>query len=259
MVYWEIIRKSYYRNLQYRLAHLINNFASAIFGFVFISIWAGVLEGKEMTSTYDAKTMGYYISFNQSALWVTTFLTAGLGIQISVRSGAVSLDLMRPVNYFLYVISQELGRVFYNFLFRSIPVALVLGVMAGFYLPKHPLTYFWALLSLLLAVYLGLLLFYLTGASSFWTTEIRWAHYITLSLIFGLGGQMLPVELMPGFLGKITPFLPFAGVIYYPTMMYLERLTPQMILVQAAWAVLLTLLCLLVTSKARRKVEVQGG
>lgn len=259
MVYWEIIRKSYSRNLQYRLAHLVNNFASAIFGFVFIAIWAGVLEGKEMASAYDAKTMSHYISFNQSVLWITTFLTAGLGIQISVRSGAVSLDLMRPVNYFLYVISQELGRIFYNFFYRSIPVGLVLGIMAGFYLPKHPLTFFWTLLSLLLAVYLGLLLFYLTGASSFWTTEIRWAHYITLSLIFGLGGQMLPVELMPGFLGKMTPYLPFAGVIYYPTMIFLEKLSPQMIMVQAGWAVVLTAICLFVTKMARRKVEIQGG
>jgi ABC-2 type transport system permease protein len=43
MVYWRIVRSSYRRNLQYRLSHLVNNLASAIFGLVYIAIWAGVL------------------------------------------------------------------------------------------------------------------------------------------------------------------------------------------------------------------------
>ena len=57
MVYWRIIRKSYRRNLQYRLSHLINNLASSIFGLVFIAIWAGVLKGKEVHGPYDLQTM----------------------------------------------------------------------------------------------------------------------------------------------------------------------------------------------------------
>lgn len=221
MVYWQIIRKSYRRNLQYRLSHLINNVSSSIFGLVFISIWTGVLEGRE-GSPYSIETMAHYIAVCQCVLWVSTFLTVGLGIQVGVRSGAVSLDLMRPVNYFVYVISHELGKVAYNAIYRSIPIAIVMGLAVGFSFPAHLVTCFWAVLSLLLAIYLGLLLFYLTGISSFWTTEIRWAHYILISLIFGLGGQMIPAHLLPGLLGEIAPYLPFAGVLYYPVMICLE-------------------------------------
>jgi ABC-2 type transport system permease protein len=259
VVYWEIIRKSYRRNLQYRLAHLVNNVASAVFGFIFISIWLGVLEGREAVSPYQAKTMTSYLTIVQCILSLTTFLTVGLGIQVGVRSGAVSVDLVRPVNYFLYVLSHELGRILYNVFHRSLPTGLIISAAVGFVFPHHPFTYVWAILSLLLAVYLGLALNYLVGISAFWTTEIRWAHYILLTLVMGLGGQAIPVDLLPGVLGMIAPYLPFAGVLYYPAMVYLEKAAPQAIAFQALWAVALTFACLWLTAKARRKMEIQGG
>ncbi|WP_238550990.1 ABC-2 family transporter protein [Brevibacillus thermoruber] len=172
-----------------------------------------MLAGKEASSPYDIRTMAAYISLCQCVLWVSVFLSPGLGIQTGVRSSAVSLDLIRPINYMLYVLSHELGRIAYNACFRSVPIGLVLGIAVGFRLPTHPAVWLWTALSLCLAVYLGLLLFYLVGITSFWTTEIRWAHYILMSLVLGIGGQMIPVDLLPGVLGEIAPYLPFAGVL----------------------------------------------
>lgn len=211
MVYWRIVRSSYRRNLQYRLSHLVNNLASAIFGLIYIAIWAGGLAGKEASSPYDIRTMAAYISLCQGVLWMSVFLSPGLGIQTGVRSGTVSLDLIRPINYMLHVLSHELGRIAYNACFRSVPIGLVLGIAVGFRLPAHPAVWLWTALSLCLAVYLGLLLFYLVGLTSFWTTEIRWAHYILMSLVLGIGRQMIPVDLLPSVLGEIAPYLPFAG------------------------------------------------
>lgn len=259
MVYWRIIRKSYRRNLQYRLSHLINNLASSVFGLVFIAIWAGVLQGKQVHGSYDIKTMGYYIAICQSVLWVTTFLSPGLHVQIGVRSGAVSLDFIKPVHYLWYVLSQEFGRIVYNACYRSVPIALLLGLAVGYYFPANLLTYLWFALSLFLGAYVGLLLFYLAGLTSFWTTEIRWVHYILLSLIFGCGGQMIPLDLLPGMMGKATPYLPFSCMIYYPVMTYLELSGPKGILIQASWALVLTGAALLTTGLARRKLEIQGG
>ncbi|NTU29070.1 ABC transporter permease [Brevibacillus sp. HB1.1] len=259
MVYWRIIRKSYRRNLQYRLSHVINNVASSIFGLVFIAIWTGVFSGKQVYGPYDVKTMGYYIAICQSVLWMTTFMSPGLNVQIAVRSGAVSLDMIKPVHYLWYMLSQEFGRLLYNACYRSVPIGLLLGLAVGFFFPSDPFTYFWFILSLLLGTYVGMLLFYLAGISSFWTTEIRWVHLILLSLIFGLGGQMIPIDLMPGMIGEVAPYLPFSAMIYYPVMTLLELAPPYGMLVQAGWALVLTAVALLVTNMARRKLEIQGG
>lgn len=259
MVYWRIIRKSYRRNLQYRLSHLINNLASSIFGLVFIAIWAGVLKGKEVHGPYDLQTMGQYIAVCQSVLWMTTFLSPGLAIPVGVRSGAVSLDLIKPVHYLWYMLSQEFGRILYNALYRSLPIALLLSLAVGFHFPSSFSVFLLFALSLLLGTYVGLLLFYLTGLASFWTTEIRWVHYILLSLVFGLGGQMIPSDLLPGVMGNIAPYLPFSCMIYYPVMTFLQLAGPEAIIIQGSWALVLTGIALAVTTLARRKVEIQGG
>ncbi|MGN7470286.1 ABC transporter permease [Brevibacillus sp. SAFN-007a] len=259
MVYWRLIRKSYRRNLQYRLSHLVNNLASSVFGLVFIAIWMGVLRGKEVPGPYDAATMAHYIAMCQSVLWVTTFLSPGLHVQLGVRSGAVSLDMLKPVHYLWYTLSQEFGRLLYNACYRSLPIGLLLGLAVGFSVPSHPLAYLQFLLSLLLAAYIAMLLFYLVGISAFWTTEVRWLHLVLLSLLFGLGGQMIPVDLLPGSLGEVAPLLPFAAVIFYPVMNWLELAPAYGIAVQAFWAAVLTVIALWVTGRARRKLEIQGG
>ena len=190
---------------------------------------------------------------------MTTFLSPGLAIPVGVRSGAVSLDLIKPVHYLWYMLSQECGRILYNACYRSLPIALLLSLAVGFRFPSSFYTCLLFVLSLLLGTFIGLLLFYLAGLASFWTTEIRWVHYILLSLVFGLGGQMIPLDLLPGVMGNIAPYLPFSCMIYYPVMTFLELAGPEALIVQGSWALVLTGIALAVTSLARRKVEIQGG
>lgn len=259
MVYWILLQKSFMRNMQYKVAHLINNAASAIFGFVFIAIWVGVLQGKEHESPYSALDMTYYIAAVQCILWLSGFLTAGLNIQNGVRNGAISLELVRPTNFFLYVTSQEAGRLLYNFFFRSIPIGLVFALTVGFYVPQHVPTYLILCISIFLAVIISINLHYLVGISSCWTTEIAWAHFVNFTLLVGLGGQLVPIDLLPAPLSFITPYLPFAGAIYYPVMVFLEKASSEVLFIQLLWAIFLTLINLWLTEKARHKLEIQGG
>ncbi|SEN47292.1 ABC transporter permease [Lihuaxuella thermophila] len=262
MIYWVLIKKSYLLQLQYRIAHLINNLGSLIFGFIYIAIWTGVLTGKEHATPYDIPDMVHYMAFSQCLLWVVAFLTPGLNVQNSVRTGAISIEMARPAAYFSVVISQEIGRIAYNFLYRSFPIGLVFAVTVGFYFPDRWETYLWTLLSILLAVWIGLNFQYLIGISACWTTEVTWAHLTYMTLLFGLGGQLVPVDLLPRILGQITPYLPFACMIYYPVVIYLEKspsVPVAMIGIQLAWAAVLTGIGGWLTRLARRRLEIQGG
>lgn len=259
MVYWILLQKSFLRNMQYKVAHLINNAASAIFGFVFIAIWVGVLQGKENESPYSVLDMTYYIAAVQCILWLSGFLTAGLNIQNGVRNGAISLELARPTNFFLYVTSQEAGRLLYNLFFRSLPIGLVFSFTVGFYIPQHIPSYFFLCISILFAMIISINLHYLVGISACWTTEINWAHFVNFTLLVGLGGQLVPIDLLPAPLSSITPYLPFAGAIYYPVMIFLEKVSSEVIFIQLIWVVVLTSFNLWLTEKARHKLEIQGG
>ena len=79
MLYFTLASKAYARNLQYRGAHMVHNIASAMFGFMYACIWIG-LGADYALGDYGTQGMVGYIAFTQVALWVSSFVTNGLGI-----------------------------------------------------------------------------------------------------------------------------------------------------------------------------------
>lgn len=257
--YLTLMRKSYLNNLQYRAAHMINNLGSMIFGLMFIAIWQGTLGDDRQVIGFGAQEMGQYIAFVQCLIFLNTFLPRGFGMDEGVRTGAISLQLMRPVSFFGYYLAHCLGYQGYNFLFRSIPLFLIFSLMVGV---SDGLT--WAIapllvLSLAMSFYLGFLFNYFVGMAAFWTYDIRWAFIVSFTLIQTLSGFFVPLPIMPGFIGEAAMYLPWAGLNYYPVMIYLGQPSWLGVWVPLVWCVLLTLAALWLTGRARRKMEVQGG
>lgn len=250
--------KGFRRNLQYRGAHMVNNLASLVFGFIYISLWQAVAR-QGGAGHYNTQLLVWYMACSQCVLWVTTFMTAGLDIQNKVRTGAVAMEMLRPVNFFLMTISREMGSVLYNVLFRSLPMALAFALAVGFYFPLGGLTWLYLTLSLLFGAWIGLCLYYLVGISAFWTFQVSWSHTLLYSVSMLFSGYMVPLDLMPSWLEGVARLLPFSAQSYYPVRIFLELTGPEGLLPGALWAVILTCLCLAVTRRARRRLEVQGG
>lgn len=251
MPYIHMTRIGFRRNLAYRWAHMINNIASAIFGFIYIALWQAVAP--------ENPTMTSLMIMTQSIAFVAIFLPAGLGIQNSVRSGSIALELTRPVPFSPLVVAREAGMVAYQGLYRSLPVALLFALTLGYPRPASAANLALFIPSVALAAYVGLLLFYLIGLSSLWTGEIRWAHWSYHSCVTLLSGGWIPAHLLPGWLGKVAPYLPFACQAHYPTRIYLGLAGWEGLLVQVAWALALTLGCQWLSARALRRVAVQGG
>lgn len=252
-----LARKSFRRNLQYRVAHLISTFGSAIFGFIMIAIWRGAAGPAGGLQEYSVQDLVLWVAFGQT-LFNLIQTDTGLNIQLAVRSGNVSIELMRPVGYFQYVISREAGQQLYRFLYRCIPIYLLYSLTVGYRLPSLKASLL-LLPSLLLALYIGLCINYLVGISSFWTTDIRWAHGLHFTFVSAVSGLQIPSDLLPGFIGRVAPYLPWASLVHYPNRIYLGFEGVSALIVPAFWAFILTLLCRLLTHTAKRKLEVQGG
>lgn len=258
MPYFLLAQKTYRRFLQYRAGHMINNVASAIFGFVYIAVWQAT-SVPTTGGVYSRAGMAAWVAFNQALLWLTTFHSPGLEIPGAVRSGAVSVELIRPVHYFLYVMSKGVGEVAYNVLFRALPLFACFALTTGVYRPTRPITYVYLTGSLLAGIYVGLCLEYLQGACAFWTYEIRWVRQLWFSLQSAFSGFFVPVDFLPGPLSALARVLPFAALNDLPARIYLEYEGAAALVPSLVWALALTGACLGVTAAARRRVEVQGG
>ncbi len=256
--YLVLARKSYRRQLQYRSGHFINNLASAVFGFVYMAVWQATAPA-EPGSPYHRQAMTAWIGFTQALLWITTFHTPGLGIPDAVRSGMIGVEWLRPVSYFLAVLSRGAGEVAYNALYRSLPLAACFALTTGLPLPSQPLTYLWLLVAVLAGAYVGLCLEYLQGLSAYWTYEIRWVRFLWMALQGSLSGFFVPADLLPGPAALLAQASPLAALSHYPARIYLGYDGPGALGWPLLWCLLLTALCCWATGRARRHLEVQGG
>lgn len=247
------------RNTAYKWSHMVNNVASSIFGFMYIAVWQAVAPISSATDPYTRSTMTAMMVLAQALAWVTVFLPAGLGIQISVRSGAIATDMARPVPYLPMVLSREAGSLAYQGLYRSIPIAVIFAATVGFPRPASFGSLLLTVPSVLLAAYTALTMAYSIGLTALWTTEIRWAHWTYISMVSLLSGGWVPSDILPGWLGKVAPYLPFAVQQFYPIRIYMGLTGAGGLAIQATWATVLTLWCWWITRRALRRVVVQGG
>ncbi|EFM10337.1 conserved hypothetical protein [Paenibacillus curdlanolyticus YK9] len=258
MLFYVLARKNYARNKQYRGAHLIHNIASALFGFIYVSIWTAIAADQPLGS-YGTAGIVSYVAFNQCSLWVAAFLTNGLGIEQSVRTGQIALELMRPAHLFYQLMSKEWGQVAYQFVYKFIPLYVLYALVLPFYLPTSWLAYAWTAIALLLAAHICICLNYLIGAFALWSTESRWLYWVNYALSMLLSGFMIPLEWLPEPLAAIARYSFYPYLHYVPTRIYLDMAQPSELIGSLLWAAALTCVCLTVTSIMRRKVEVQGG
>lgn len=260
MTYLYLGRPGFFRNTAYRWSHMLNNVASAIFGFIYISLWQAVApETTAAGDPYTRQVMTAMMILAQVFAWFTIFLPAGLGIHTAIRNGSIALEMARPIPYLPMVLAREAGNVAYQGLYRAIPLSLIFAITVGFPAPASPGDLLLTIQSLALASYIGLLIVYNVGLSSLWTTEIRWAHWTYYTLTTMLSGGWIPADILPGWVGKVAPYLPFASQVYYPVRIYLGLTGAYGLMIQLAWAVLLTLWSHFITRRALRRIVVQGG
>lgn len=258
MLFSVLMRKAYARNLQYRGSHVLNTVASSLFGFIYVSIWIGVGDSSSL-GEYGVQGMINYVAFNQTCLWVTVFLTNGLGLENSVRTGQISIDMMRPVHLFYMLMCREWGQIAYQLVYKTAPIFVLYVLVLSLRLPEQAMTWLLTACALILAAYISICLQYLIGVCALWTTESRWLVWVNFAMSTLLSGFLIPIEWLPGWLQTISRMSFYPYLQYHPTRIYLEYENGSALFGSIAWCVAMTFVCLAVTAIVRRKLEVQGG
>jgi ABC-2 type transport system permease protein len=203
--------------------------------------------------------MTLYIAACQCVLWITTFDHSGLEIARRVRDGSIASELLRPVGFAWLQLSQILGLKAYNFVFRSLVLALIFRLTVGFGPPAGWTAGLLSAAAWVLAAYTGALMVYFVGLAGFWTTEPSWMYLLLQSLAIFLGGASIPLTLLPGALAPVALASPFACMAYYPAAIYLGWMGARGLIPMVFWPAALTALALRLTAAARRRLEVVGG
>lgn len=173
-----------------------------------------------------------------------------------VASGRYELELLRPAPALWVRVAAEVG--------TSLPrtaVCVALGASLALVIggaPPTPIALVLAGPALLLGVALTIVAQHLLAAATFWLLDSRTSWFLYQKLQFTLGGLVLPLEVLPGSLGRIARLTPFAAMSYAPGRLASGHLEPGWLLAQVAWLAVLGLVTARVFAAGERHLG-DGG
>lgn len=261
--YLAIIRSAFLGMLAYRMRYLTGILTYTLFVSVNYFIW------KAIYSTYPEGTSlhGFHLKDMVTYLavgWIARsfyFSTIDEDIEELVRSGQISIFLLRPMNFHLTMLSQAIGESLFRMSFFTLPISLVIlslfpisapaSVSAGVLFFLSSVTSFFILVELNFCI--GLLAFELQSIQG-----LNRAKYYLLQLFSGL---LMPVAFFPDWFRKIIEILPFRFITAVPMEAYLGKIEGMdwVLLQEVFWILVMWSVSSLLWSRAMNRLTLQGG
>ncbi|MFI0422807.1 ABC transporter permease [Spongiactinospora sp. 9N601] len=259
-LYARIAWYGFRRYSAYRAAALAGAFTNTIFGilraYVLIALW----QARPGLAGYDVTDAVTFCFLTQAFIGPMQLFGGGLGMAERIRSGDAAIDLLRPASLQGWLLADDLGRALYLFLLRSIPPTIVGALLFGVVFPSSAAVWAAFAVSMLLGIVVSFGLRYLVDLSACWILDDRGTAQVSLVLSLFFSGMVVPLNIMPGWLGTAANALPWAAMVQVPADVYLGKITvADALTFQAGWAAVILALGAVVTRAARRKVVIQGG
>jgi len=174
-----------------------------------------------------------------------------------IGSGAVAVELLRPASVLGVRVAGELGRSLPRLGVLVVAGAVLAVVTAG--APPRPVALLLALPSLVMAVACNIVAQHAFAAVAFWIRDAGSAWFLYQKLIFILGGMLIPLEALPGWLQRTASVLPFRAMSYAPARLASGHIEPMLLLEQVAWLAALVGAATALFRAGERRLQVVGG
>lgn len=202
-------------------------------------------------------------------IYVTTemvFVGISEYIREHVMEGSVVMNLIKPMDYRMSLISQAAGTMLYRFFAPTVFVWIGLEIYKVCVLGMG-ITPLLNILCYILSLFMSFLIYVLFdfcfGMIAFITTYMYGMQLIKDALISFLSGQLIPISFFPEAVGRLFEFLPFSSMVYTPVMIYLGKYSgAELAFVlgrQAVWVVLLYVTGSFLWRRITRRLVVLGG
>ena len=259
--YGQISKITMSNSLVYFWNFLSKNLFFAFIMFIYLMLWKTIYGAKgEVVGGLTLNGMIWYLVFTE----LVTLSRTDLHNQVNddVKSGNIAYLLNKPYHYVFYCFSYFVGEIGMRLLTNGI-IGLVVGFLyagplAGFRLVQLP----FVILSLLLGCAINFMIYLCLALTAFWFEENNAFFWIYSKLIFTLGGMLMPLELFPQWLQKLSHYLPFAYVTYVPARLAVDfsfGTLARQLPVQVLYLVVFFLLAMTLYRKGVRNLNVNGG
>jgi ABC-2 type transport system permease protein len=260
--YWQITKTTISSTMVYFWDFIAKNIFFVFIMFIYLMLWTAIYskKGGDSLGGLTLNGMIWYLVVTE----LVTLSRSNVFNQINedVKGGAIAYQLNKPYSYILYCLSTSVGDIAVKLFTNSIAgiaVGLVfVGALEGFKLISLP----FIILSLVAGCLLHFLIYMCLALTSFWIEENSAFFWIYSKLVFTLGGMLLPIDMFPLWLQKISAYLPFAYVTYTPARLTVDFSVSRFIQgfsIQLLYIAVFAIISALVYRRGVRNVNVNGG
>jgi ABC-2 type transport system permease protein len=183
-----------------------------------------------------------------------------------IRTGSIAYDLCRPLNLYGFYYVRIMAQKMTGSLLRAVPMLLFAFLLPegwGLMLPASAAGLIWSLAGLLLGLLCVSALENITMGFTMRTLDSRGMQALLNLLMMILAGNILPLTLFPDSWQRVITLLPYAQLLDAPIRLYTGQTAaseaPRILLIQAAWILVLAGIGLLFWRVNQKRLEIQGG
>ena len=204
-------------NLEYRFNFIIDAFIQPILTVgIEVLLWLAIFKTVNATGLIGGFGRDAYLAY---AVWAPflgriaiSWMYESMMVE-EVVSGSINTILSRPLSFFEYYLSQTLGYKVITTMF-----SMTVPLIASWYFDL-PVIYDRLLWALVLVTYYILLVHtmsFIVATLGFFLTRVRSFTLLKNLTLLLLGGELVPIDLMPKGLSELLLNLPFSSGVYIP-------------------------------------------
>lgn len=257
--------------VQMNLAYRVNFLARAVFGLIptaaIIAVWKTIYSGHgpdSAVATYSLREMITYYLVVAVANMLVSVHDDDWQIARDIREGNINHFLVKPIDYLWFRFWMFLsGRIAYTAV-AAWPIGMFVYVFsADLEWAGAPATVVLSGLSLLLSAFLQFLISFAVAMLAFWVLEVSTFIFIVFAFEFIAGGQLFPLDLLPGGIQRVLMFSPFPYEMYFPVAIFTGKVDgaelTRGIIVQCAWVLVMYVVARFALKRGLMKYSAYGG
>lgn len=196
--------------------------------FIVFFLWDSVFadSGRQLFGYNRSQILTYVFGI----MVVRAFVLSSRSVDIAgeIADGELTNYLLKPVSYFKYWLTRDLGSKALNLIFAAVEFTILfLLLKPPFFFQTNLLYLSFFALSIALAILLFFHLIFLAGSIPFWYPQAAWGAQFLFVWIFTefLSGATFPLDILPQALLNGLYLTPFPYLIFFPIQIYLGKVT----------------------------------
>lgn len=260
--YLLVIKNTWQEFFTYRVTFLMWRIRTILMLLAVYYLWLAVLPSGTILFGYNQSLILTYV-LGTTIVGSFVFSSQTDRIGENINSGDLSTFLIRPLKYFTYWFSRDIGHKVLNVIFSFIEVfILYLILKPPLFIQNNLIIIFSVVTAILLAIVLNFFISSILGLIAFWSPEVWAPRFIVYILIQFLSGMFFPIDILPSIFRTILELSPIPYLAYFPLKIYLGQLSIQQIIqgliIMSFWVLIFFIFRNFIWNKGLKEYTAQG-